>query len=227
MLALVLASCLFIGCGDQAAQDDFNRLEQKLDAIEETVDEIEKEWEDLPEQPEGPRFTSVEFDPDASSYSAAETHSMDQVYKELNALRQSLLIQEEELQERERILDAGIRELASETKALARRKNELKDKIQAYVADFERVSESEEKNLKKLSETFLKLSPAGAVELIKQYQQEGKLDQVVKMLEFLKPDEIAVIFDEMMKNEDDEGTKLVQTITERLRLIYREPVLEN
>lgn len=173
------------------------------------------------------RFTSVEFDPDASSWSAAETHSMDSLYKELKALRKSLLIQEEELQERERILDAGKRELARETQALARRQNELKDKIQAYVADFERVSESEEKNLKKLSATFVNLSPAGAVELIKQYDKDKKLDQAVKILEFLKPDEIAVIFDEMMKEDDDESTKLVQTITERLRVIHREPVAEN
>ena len=96
-LVLALASILLAGCGDQTAQDGFSVLEQKLDAIEETVGEIEKEWKEPPEEPEAPRFATVEFDPEASSYSAAEAHSMNQLKKEMEALRKDLLKQEEKL----------------------------------------------------------------------------------------------------------------------------------
>lgn len=224
-LVLALAPILLAGCADQSAQDDFSLLEQKLDAIEESVDELEKDLEEpSPEVLKNPRFTSPDFDSNESSWSPAEIHSMNQLYKELEALSEELDEQEKKMREREEILENAKRDLDRDDPDLERRQKELKQRIQDYVADFERVSASEEKNLKKLSSTFVELSPAGAVALIKQYEKDGQLDKVIKILEFLKPGEIAPIFDEMMKEDDDESTKLVETITGRLRVIHHEPI---
>ena len=170
-----------------------------------------------------PRFTSVEFDPDASSYSPAETHAMDQLYKELDAAREAFLKKEDELREREQILESARSAIDDANADLARRQKKLQEDIQGYISSFEKVSESESKNLKKLAATVVELSPRGAVALIKQYDADKKLDQFVKVLEYLKPGEIAPIFDEMMKEDDDASTKLVETITERLRTLFREP----
>ena len=46
-------------------------------------------------------FTSIEFDADDTSYSPAETHSMNQLSKELVALKEKLLERESELDARE------------------------------------------------------------------------------------------------------------------------------
>ena len=45
-----------------------------------------------PNPVEKAEFTSVEFDADDTSYSPAETHSMNQLSKELTALRKNYLI---------------------------------------------------------------------------------------------------------------------------------------
>ena len=60
---------------------------------------------------------------------------------------------------------------------------------------------------------------------INQYDKDNNLEQIVKVLEYMKPGEIAPIFDEMMKEDDDESTKLVETIAERLRILSREPTI--
>ncbi len=169
------------------------------------------------------RFTSVEFDPDASSYSPAETHAMNQLYKELEAAREGILKKEDELRGRERILDSARNDLKRANDDLVVKQRQLEEEIVGYMASFEKVSESEEKNLKKLASTLVELSPKGCVALIKQYDKDKKLDQIVKVLEHLKPGEIAPIFDEIIKDDDDDSTKLVETITERLRTVYREP----
>ena len=186
-------------------------------------------WDELfpPKKVDTPRFPTLVFDPDASSYSPAETHAMDQLSKELEAARDAILKKENELNERERILDSAARDLVNGNANLERRQKELETKITGYMAGFEEVSASEEKNLKKLAQTIVELSPKGAVTLIKQYDKDNKIDQIVKMLEYLKPGEIAPIFDEMMKEDDDASTKLVENITERLRLLFRNPTAGN
>ena len=148
---------------------------------------------------------------------------MNQLYKELESARESILKKEGELRDRERILDSARNDLKRANEGLVVRQRELEQKIVGYMASFEKVSESEEKNLKKLAATLVAMDAKGCVTLIKQYDKDKKIDQVVKVLEYLKAEEIAPIFDEMMKDDDDESTELVQTITERLRTVYREP----
>ena len=65
-------------------------------------------------------FTSIEFDADDTSYSPAETHSMNQLSKELAALKDKLLVREKELDARESAI-------SMEMKALSKQKKELSD----------------------------------------------------------------------------------------------------
>ena len=79
-------------------------------------------------QADAQRFPSVEFDPDASSYSPAETHAMNQLYKELEAAREGILKKEDELRDRERILDSVVRvDVSLEGSVVAQAGGELVD----------------------------------------------------------------------------------------------------
>ena len=53
-------------------------------------------------------FTSVEFDADDTSYSPAETHSMNQLSKELSLLKDKLLEREKDLDSRESALSMDL-----------------------------------------------------------------------------------------------------------------------
>ena len=63
-------------------------------------------------------FTSVEFDADDTSYSPAETHSMNQLSKELAALKERLI-------ERENELDARESAISMDMESLEKQKGEL------------------------------------------------------------------------------------------------------
>ena len=78
-------------------------------------------------------FTSVEFDADDTSYSPAETHSMNQLSKELAALKERLI-------ERENELDARESAIGMDLESLEKQKNELKqirENLEDRLADFE------------------------------------------------------------------------------------------
>ena len=63
-------------------------------------------------------FTSVEFDADDTSYSPAETHSMNQLSKELAALKQKLLDREKELDSRESAITMDLEALEKQKKEM-------------------------------------------------------------------------------------------------------------
>src|SRR6056300_769946 len=78
-------------------------------------------------------FTSVEFDADDTSYSPAETHSMNQLSKELTALKEKLL-------DREKELDAREAAIALELDSLEKQKDELSNirlDLASKLEDFE------------------------------------------------------------------------------------------
>lgn len=61
-------------------------------------------------------FSSVEFDADDTSYSPAETHSMNQLSKELAALKQKLLDKENDLDSRESAIAMDLEALEKQKK---------------------------------------------------------------------------------------------------------------
>ena len=61
-------------------------------------------------------FTDLEFDADDTSYSPAETHSMNQLSKELAALKERLLEREKELDARESAIVMDMESLENQRK---------------------------------------------------------------------------------------------------------------
>ena len=99
-----------------------------------------------------PDFTSIEFDADDTSYSPAETHSMNQLSKELSLLKESLL-KVRDLDARESALVMDIESLEKQKKEL----NQIRSDLAAKLADFENtqgkdLSEAKMKEYKDLKE---------------------------------------------------------------------------
>lgn len=177
-----------------------------------------------PKHVEPPRFPILKFDADVGSFSPQETHAMNELYKELELARIAILKKEKEFGERERLLEAAASDLDHRDAEFERMRDKLEKEIIGYAKSSQKVTESEEKNIKKLAATIVELDPKSSVALIKQYEKDNKIDKIVQVLEYMKPGEIAPIFDEMIQEDDDASTKLVEDIAERLRTLYREPV---
>jgi len=176
-----------------------------------------------PKHVEPPRFPILKFDADVSSFSPQETHAMNELYKELELARKALLKKEKDFSERERLLEAAISDLDHRDAQFERMRKKLEDKIIGHSQSSQKITENEEKNIKKLAATLVEIDPKSAVALIKQYQKDDKIDKIVQVLEYMKPGEIAPIFEEMIQEDDDASTKLAEDIAERLRTLYRAP----
>ena len=79
-------------------------------------------------------FTSVEFDADDTSYSPAETHSMNQLSKELGFLKETLLAREKELDARESALSMDVESLEGQKRELNRIREDLSNKLSEFEA---------------------------------------------------------------------------------------------
>ncbi|HEY4300128.1 MAG TPA: hypothetical protein VGM73_04605, partial [Candidatus Didemnitutus sp.] len=83
------------------------------------------------------------------------------------------------------------------------------DKIRANVESMEKeigqrvieIRADEAKNLRSLAQTYTNLSPGAAVAILKEMDD----NTVVKILSLMKPDVIALIFEEMSKTSDKDG----------------------
>ncbi|MGH8021181.1 MAG: MotE family protein, partial [Opitutaceae bacterium] len=84
---------------------------------------------------------------------------------------------------------------------------------------------SEQKNLKTLAATYTTLSPAAALAIFKEMDDET----VVKILAFMKPDPVGLILEEMALTKDGEGTLAGRAadISNKLRLKRLERAEEN
>ena len=105
-------------------------------------------------------FTSVEFDADDTSYSPAETHSMNQLSKELAALKQKLLDREKELDSRESAITMDLEALEKQKKEM----NQIQEDLSARLADFESMqgqdlSEEKLKEYKDTSKRWVEMGP--------------------------------------------------------------------
>nr|MBC8347088.1 hypothetical protein [Verrucomicrobiota bacterium] len=77
-------------------------------------------------------FTSVEFDADDTSYSPQETHSMNQLSKELNALREELLERQRDQDARESAIALDFQELGKQKKELEDLRTNLKSEMTSF-----------------------------------------------------------------------------------------------
>ena len=134
---------------------------------------------------------------------------------ELETLASDLKSQREAVQARAVLLD----ERESRLKADAAELDKVRQQIEALKREIAQrvteVSAEEVKNLQALSATYRSLSPAAAVGILAEMDQQT----VVKLLSLMKPTETAAIFEEMGRSSDPAIVKRAAILSERLRLL--------
>ena len=123
-------------------------------------------------------FTSLEFDADDTSYSPAETHSMNQLSKELAALKERLLEREKELDARESAIVMDMESLENQKKELKQIREDLSDRL----ADFEArqgqdLSEEKLKEYKDTSRRWIEMGPEVASVEIQNWRQKRRFEE--------------------------------------------------
>ena len=109
-------------------------------------DAIFKKKPDIPAE-----FTSIEFDADDTSYSPAETHSMNQLSKELASLKQKLLEKEIELDARESAIEMDLESIEKQKKEMSEEGSDQERLLRAFEHVTSRLPGQEELELLKIA----------------------------------------------------------------------------
>ena len=163
-------------------------------------------------------FTSVEFDADDTSYSPAETHSMNQLSKELAALKQRLLEREKELDSRESAITMDLEALEKQKKEM----NQIQDDLSARLADFEAsqgqdLSEEKLKEYKDTSKRWVEMGPEIASMEIQNWRQKRRFEEALSIFELLKAEDKAPIIAFMLNSDEDSLIELADALAMRDR----------
>jgi|TARA_B110000305_G_scaffold75427_1_gene84659 hypothetical protein len=163
-------------------------------------------------------FTSVEFDADDTSYSPAETHSMNQLSKELAALKQKLLDRERELDSRESAITMDLEALEKQKKEM----NQIQDDLSARLADFEAsqgqdLSEGKLKEYKDTSKRWVEMGPEIASMEIQNWRQKRRFEEALSIFELLKAEDKAPIISFMLNSDEDSLIELADALAMRDR----------
>ena len=163
-------------------------------------------------------FTSVEFDADDTSYSPAETHSMNQLSKELAALKEKLLERENELDSRESAIAMDLEALEKQKKEM----NQIQEDLSARLADFEArqgqdLSEEKLKEYKDTSKRWVEMGPEVASVEIQNWRQKRRFDEALSIFELLKSEDKAPIISFMLNSDDDSLIELADALAMRDR----------
>lgn len=163
-------------------------------------------------------FTSVEFDADDTSYSPAETHSMNQLSKELAALKERLLGRENELDARESAISMDLESLEKQKKELKQIREDLANKL----ADFESkqgqdLSEEKLAEYKDTAKRWVEMGPEVASIEIQNWRQKRKFEEALSIFELLKAEDKAPIIAFMLNSDEDSMMELADALAMRDR----------
>ena len=163
-------------------------------------------------------FTSVEFDADDTSYSPAETHSMNQLSKELAALKEKLLERENELDSRESAIAMDLEALEKQKKEM----NQIQEDLSARLADFEArqgqdLSEEKLKEYKDTSKRWVEMGPEIASIEIQNWRQKRRFEEALSIFELLKAEDKAPIISFMLNSDEDSLIELADALAMRDR----------
>lgn len=163
-------------------------------------------------------FTSVEFDADDTSYSPAETHSMNQLSKELVALKERLLERESELDARESAIAMDSEALEKQKKELDQIRNDLSNRL----ADFESkqgqdITEAKLKEYRDTSKRWVEMGPEVASVEIQNWRQKRRFEEALTIFELLKAEEKAPIIAFMLNSDEDALIELADALAMRDR----------
>jgi uncharacterized phage infection (PIP) family protein YhgE len=173
-------------------------------------------------------FTSVEFDADDTSYSPAETHSMNQLSKELTALKERLLERENELDARESAISMDLESLEKQKKEL----KQIREDLASRLADFEArqgqdLSEEQLKEYKDTSKRWIEMGPEVASVEIQNWRQKRRFEEALTIFELLKAEEKAPIIAFMLNSDEDSLIELADALAMRDRGLLPSVEAEN
>ena len=176
-------------------------------------DAIFKKKPDFPAE-----FTSIEFDADDTSYSPAETHSMNQLSKELASLKQKLLEKEIELDARESAIEMDLESIEKQKKEMDRINQNLSDRL----ADFESkqgqdLSEEKLKQYKETAKRWVEMGPEISSMEIQNWRQKRRFEEALTIFEQLKAEDKAPIIAFMLNSDEDSLIELADALAMRDR----------
>jgi len=163
-------------------------------------------------------FTSVEFDADDTSYSPAETHSMNQLSKELSLLKENLLESEKDLDARESALAMDLEQLERQKREL----NRIQDDLSSKLAEFEArkgkdLSEEKLKEYKDTAKRWVEMGPEVASVEIQNWRQKRRFEEALSIFEMLKAEDKAPIIAFMLNSDEDDLIELADALAMRDR----------
>ena len=163
-------------------------------------------------------FTSIEFDADDTSYSPAETHSMNQLSKELAALKEKLLERETELDSRESAIAMDLEALEKQKKEM----NQILEDLSARLSDFEArqgqdLSEEKLKEYKDTSKRWVEMGAEVATVEIQNWRQKRRFEEALTIFELLKAEDKAPIISFMYNSDEDSLIELADALSMRDR----------
>jgi hypothetical protein len=163
-------------------------------------------------------FTSVEFDADDTSYSPAETHSMNQLSKELSLLKDKLLEREKDLDSRESALSMDLESLEKQKREL----NRIQDDLSSKLAEFESMkgkdlSEEKLKEYKDTAKRWVEMGPEVASVEIQNWRQKRRFEEALSIFETLKAEDKAPIIAFMLNSDQDDLIELADALAMRDR----------
>lgn len=163
-------------------------------------------------------FTSVEFDADDTSYSPAETHSMNQLSKELSLLKDKLLEREKDLDARESALSMDLESLEKQKREL----NRIQDDLSSRLAEFESkkgkdLSEEKLKEYKDTANRWIEMGPEVASVEIQNWRQKRRFEEALGIFEMLKAEDKAPIIAFMLNSDQDDLIELADALAMRDR----------
>jgi len=146
------------------------------------------------------------------------TPEIENLSGELRTRLEAVAVREEELNDYALRLKAERAEIEKLKRDMEIMRNDLSNV-------FTNVSVSEQKNLKTLAATYTNLSPAAALAIFQEMDDE----MVVKILAFMKPDPVGQILQEMAQTKDGGGTLAGRAaeLSNRLRLLRQATAEEN
>jgi hypothetical protein len=173
-------------------------------------------------------FTSIEFDADDTSYSPAETHSMNQLSKELAALKEKLLERETELDSRESAIAMDLEALEKQKKEM----NQIQDDLSARLSDFEArqgqdLSEEKLKEYKDTSKRWVEMGAEVATVEIQNWRQKRRFEEALTIFELLKAEDKAPIISFMYNSDEDSLIELADALSMRDRGLLPSLNLDN
>lgn len=142
----------------------------------------------------------------AGSGEAAVTIDSDYVYwgfrsNEIDKLVQELWAQRESLQERERRIELEEARMQDELRELERMRDEIRTYRKELSARLIEVEQTELGHLRNEVAIYANMNAENIVTILRQKEDR----EVVKVLSLMKPDAVAKIIEEMIKNDDSAG----------------------